>query len=179
MTLELAAVTFRHGSGAEMAFAKVRDGSRGAPWLDQFAFVECHRHQRVTMRGTVAGHYVDIDDHADVTGRDAAIGAVIGAIVGLALGPVGLAVGLVGGGSAGGLVDSSHVPEQRGELFDDIRAEVPEGSSAILLVSEPTVVDSMVAAFTDSGAQITRHRLPADAVAALEAAVAGAPTVAA
>src|SRR3954453_12027017 len=85
------------------------------------------------VRGTFAGHYLDVDDVADVIGHDTAVGAVAGAVVGLAFGPPGLAVGLVGGGIAGGVRESStHTPEERGALFDEIRRDIPERSSGLV-----------------------------------------------
>src|SRR4051812_43236380 len=98
---ELAVLTFDHIEGAERAYADARGRASDASWLREIASVECHRHGRIVVRGTFAGHYLDVDDVADAIGHDTAVGAVAGAVVGLAFGPPGVAVGLVAGGMAG------------------------------------------------------------------------------
>ena len=100
-------MVFEHIPGAEHAYADVLDASREAPWVHEIAFVEHHRHDRIVVRGTFAGRYVDVDDQGDVIGKRTAEGALTGAVVGLFFGPMGLAVGLVGGASAGGLSTST------------------------------------------------------------------------
>jgi uncharacterized membrane protein len=176
--LDLAMLTFPHIDGAERAFAQVRERADDAPWLHEIGFVERHRTGRIVVRGTFAGHYVDIDDESDLIGRDTVIGALTGAILGAAFGPPGFAAGLVAGGSIGGLVQAAHIPELHGELFDEIRANVPEGSSAVVLVAAPEHVDAMIEAFEGTGGRLTRRSLSDEAVAALEAALAAAPPVA-
>jgi uncharacterized membrane protein len=175
MVTDLAVLTFAHPEGAEQAFAKVRERAVGAPWLEELALVERRHKGRIVIRGTFAGHYLDVDDSADPMGRDTAIGAITGALVGAAFGWFGLPVGLVAGGAIGGLVQAEHIPELHGELFDEIRADVPQRSSAVILLAAPGHVDEMVAAFDGSGARLTRRTLSSETVAALEAAVAQAP----
>ena len=50
---------FDHVGGAERAYADVLDASDDAPWVHEIAFVEHHRHDRIVVRGTFAGRYVD------------------------------------------------------------------------------------------------------------------------
>jgi uncharacterized membrane protein len=177
--VDAAVLAFPHIEGADHQYASALEREAGAPWLRKVAFVEVHHRGRIVVRGTVAGHYVDIDDEGDLIGRDTAIGAIIGVFVGLAFGgPPGLAVGLVVGGTAGGLREAHHIPTLRGPAFDEIRKDVPEGSSAIVLVAEPGDVDAMVAAFADGAGRLTRYRLSPEAYAELEAAVAGSPLAA-
>src|SRR4051812_30232783 len=90
---ELAVLTFDHIEGAERAYADARGRASDVSWLREIAFVECHRHGRIVVRGTFAGHYLDVDDVADAIGHDTAVGAGAGAVVGLALGPPGFALG--------------------------------------------------------------------------------------
>ena len=126
-------LTFDHIEGAERAYADARGRANDAPWLREVVFVECHRHGRIVVRGTFAGHYLDVDDVADAIGHDTAVGAVAGAVVGLAFGPPGFAAGLVAGGIAGGVHESAtHSPQESGALFDEIRRDIPEGSSGIV-----------------------------------------------
>jgi hypothetical protein len=61
-TRDLAVLTFDGLVSAERAFARVRDDARGEPWLMEVAFAERHRHERLVVRGTFAGRYLDIGD---------------------------------------------------------------------------------------------------------------------
>ena len=154
----------------------------GAPtkraWLREVAFVECHRHGRIVVRGTFAGHYLDVDDVADAIGHDTAVGTVAGAVVGLAFGPPGVAVGLIAGGIAGGVRQSTHAPEERGALFDEIRRDIPEGASGLVALVGAGDTEALIDPLHRRAVRITRHRLSADESAALSAAVAQAPSAA-
>ena len=55
MSLDLALMVFDHVEGAERAYADVLSASAGAPWVQEIAFVEHHRHDRIAVRGTFAG----------------------------------------------------------------------------------------------------------------------------
>ena len=176
---DLAVVTFDRIQGAEHAYADVLDAAGQAPWEREITFVEHHGHDRIVVRGTFAGHYVDIDDEGDVIGRRTAEGVVAGAAIGALLGPAGFAAGIVAGGSIGGLEQAnSAAPELRGAFFDAIRTDVPEGSSAVMVLASPEDVGAMIDAFANTGGQVARHSLSADKVQALQAAVAGSPLAA-
>jgi uncharacterized membrane protein len=177
--LSFAILTFAHPDGAERAFAKLGPEHEDAPWLHALAFVERRRRERIVVRGTFAGHYLDIEDEGDVLGRDTVIGALTGAVIGAAFGPPGFAAGLVAGASIGGFVQASHVPEFEGELFEQIRVHVPQGSSAIALLAAPEHVDAMLAAFADADGHPYRRILTEGQVAVLQTAVARAPMAAA
>jgi uncharacterized membrane protein len=128
------------------------------------------------VRGTFGGRYVDVDEEGDLIGKRTAEGAITGAIAGVLFGPPGIAVGLVAGGMAGGLDDAAHdVPHLHDAFIDDVRAEVPEKSSAVLLLASPEHVDAMVAAFAGHGGRLVRHHLSSQEAQALEGAVAGRP----
>jgi len=178
MSLDLALVVFRHVEGAERAYAAVQYASRDEPWVHELAFVEHHRHDRVVVRGTFAGHYVDLDERGDVIGKRTGEGALTGAVAGFCFGPMGLAVGLVAGASAGGMRESAHAPRQHDALLDEVRADVPEKASALLLLASPEHVDTMLAAFEEHGGRVVRHHLSTDVALALEEAIAGRPRVA-
>jgi uncharacterized membrane protein len=129
------------------------------------------------VRGTFAGRYVDVDEQGDAIGKRTAEGALTGAVVGAFFGPAGMAAGLVAGGTVGGVEESEHAPHLHDAFLDEVRAEVPERSSAVLLLAGPDHVDAMVAAFDGHGGRLVRHHLSPDAARALEAAVAGRPRV--
>ena len=177
MSLDLAVAVFRHIEGADHAYADALDAVGDVPWVHEIALVEHHRHDRLVVRGTFAGRYVDVDDQLDPIGRRTAEGALTGAVAGVLFGPAGLAVGIVGGGIAGGMTEA-RVPELHDALFDEVRADVPQGSSAVILLAAPDHVDAMAAAFDGHGGELTRRHLSAEAARALEAAVAGRPLAA-
>jgi hypothetical protein len=101
--VDAAVIAFHHIEGAEHEYASALERVAGAQWLRKVAFIEVHRNGRIVVRGTIAGHYVDIEDEGDLIGRDPALGAGIGVLVGLALGPPGWAAG----GHTGELVGDS------------------------------------------------------------------------
>jgi uncharacterized membrane protein len=174
--LDFALMVFEHTEGAERAYSRVSTG--GAAWAREIAFVEHHRHDRIVVRGTIAGHYVDADDEQEFIGARTVEGAVGGAAVGALLGPAGLAAGFVGGGLAGSVAQERSGPHLRSALFDEVRAEVPEGSSALILLATADDVDAMVGALEEQGGRLVRHHLTAEAASALQAAVAGSPSAA-
>ena len=51
-------------------------------------------------------------------------------------GPAGLAAGLVGGGMVGGAAQAG-IPDLHDAFFDEVRADVPQGSSAVMLLAAP------------------------------------------
>jgi hypothetical protein len=76
-------------------------------------------------------------------------------------------------GDAGG-----HEAAPSGALFDELRAGVAEGSSAIVVFAPTDEVDAMEEAFGEAGGRLERHRVSGDEAAALEASVADAPRAA-
>jgi uncharacterized membrane protein len=178
VSLDLALVVFDRIERAERAYADVIGASGDAPWIHEIAFVEHHRHDRIIVRGTFAGRYVDVDDEGDYIGKRTAEGALTGAVAGVLFGPLGIATGLVAGGTVGGLAEADHAPVLHDTLVDEVRADVPEKSSAVLLLASPEHVDAMAAAFEGHGGRLVRRSLTPEAAKALEAAVAGRPSAA-
>jgi uncharacterized membrane protein len=176
--LDFALMVFKHTGGAEHAYADAVSEVSGEPWAQEIAFVEHHQRDRIVVRGTFAGHYVDADDEADFIGRKTAEGAVAGGAAGLLFGPAGLAVGMVAGGMAGGIANEHSGPRLRSALFDELRDEVPEDSSAVILMAEPEDVDAMVRALQRHGGRLVRHHLTPEGAEILTSAVAGSPSVA-
>jgi uncharacterized membrane protein len=177
MSLDLALAVFRHTEGADHAYADVLDAVGDVPWVHEIALVEHHRRDRLVVRGTFAGRYVDIEDQNDPIGKKTSEGALTGALVGVLFGPAGLAVGIVGGSIAGGVAQAS-VPELHDALLDEVRADVPQGSSAVVLLAAPDHVDAMAAAFEGRGGELIRRHLSVGAARAFEAAVVGRPLAA-
>jgi hypothetical protein len=173
--MEVGVATFSGVHGAEHAFAHARDRDPGAAWTDDVAFVEVHRHGRIVVRGTVLGHYVDMDGLGDVIGPDTAAGAIVGAAAGLPLGPSAFAFGLVGGATVAGAVEASHITEPDGPAFDAIRQQVPEGSSAVVLFADTERIRSMYRALLAAADTFVRYRLSPAAEEQLRATLAETP----
>jgi uncharacterized membrane protein len=177
MSPDLALIVFDHTEGAERAYAAVLESSGPRPWLHELAFVEHHRHDHIVVRGTFAGRYVDIDDRGDVIGRRTADGALAGAAAGLLFGPPGFAVGLVAGATAGGLSEEERAGHLHNAFVDELRATVPERSSALLVMAAPEHVDALLAALAGRHGTVVRHGVEPEAAAILQDAVSAYPLV--
>jgi uncharacterized membrane protein len=178
MGLDLALIVCNHTEGADYAFANAHDAVGDQPWTHEVAFVEHHRHDRMIVRGNFGGHYVDVDDVSDIVGPKVGKGALTGALVGALFGPPGFAAGMVAGGTIGGLENAAHVPELQGAFFDEVRADVPKGHSAVILLADPKHVDAMVAAFDDPHVNVVRRTLSDAGARAFTDGFAGRPEVA-
>jgi uncharacterized membrane protein len=170
MSLELAVMVFEHVDGADHAFADAFEADKEATWLGEAAIVEHHRHDRIDVRGNVAGRYVDTDDDPDVIGKRTVEGALTGGVVGLVFGPAGLAAGLALGGAAGGVSQSHSAPHPHSAFLDQVRGDVPPKHSAIVLLAAPEHVDQMVATLQSGHlhGQLTRRDVPDELVASLQ-----------
>jgi uncharacterized membrane protein len=175
---DIAILSFPHTGGAEHAYSDVAPRAGGAVWTREVVFVESHRRGRLVMRGTFAGRYLEVDDVGDAIGKQTAEGAVAGAVLGLALGPPGIAVGFTAGGTIGGEIHAEENTRPTGELFDEVRASVPEGHSAILAYAPAADIDEMIAAFGDRPERVERHTPSSAEEQALLAAVRDAPPAA-
>ena len=180
MSLDLALMIFDRIEGAERAYSDVIGAAHNAPWVHEIAFVEHHRHDRIVVRGTFAGRYLDLDDQGDVIGKRTAEGALTGAVAGAFFGPAGFAAGLVVGGAAGGLTRGRPRPAPARRPRSTTSApRSPSKSSAVLLLASPEHADAMVDAFDGSDGRLVRHHLSPEEAQALESAVAGRPPAAA
>lgn len=183
MGLDLAIVTFHGQPAAAAAFGTLRDRAGGAPWTREAALVEHHRHKdQLVLQGTVAGHYVSVDETDHVSQPGAARGAVAGGLIGALFfgGPVGLAPGLIVGAALGaGAGRPDEVEAGVGSLGEDLRAAVPKGSSAIVVLAEPAHVDELLALVGEGQGEVTRRTLTDEEQRAIEAAVAASPAASA
>lgn len=158
------------------AAAKGRTTGEDARWLGEVGIVE-HRHNGgLALRGTFAGHYLDVDESDHVSERGAGEGALAGGILGVLVGPPGIAVGLLLGLIIGAEVGPSSDTESEPQAFaDQLRAAVPSSSSALVLIADAPDVDEMVATLGEGAKSISRKTLSADQVAELEASLSAAP----
>ncbi len=176
MSLDFAVAQFDGEGTAVQKYAAAKEQSAGdARWLHEIGFIEHHHNGRMLLRGTFAGHYLDVDESDRVSQKGAGEGAVAGGLVGALLGPAGIALGLlVGGviGSKGGTASDFEAEPQ--EFTEQLRDAVPRSSSAIVLIAEAPDVDEMISALGGS-AHLTRTTLSSEQEAALEASLSGAP----
>jgi uncharacterized membrane protein len=186
--LDFALVRFQHGGAATETFVAARDRSGAGPpwahdraeaaasWAHHVGLVEHHHNGHLVLRGTFAGHYVDVDEALHVSERGAGEGSAGGGLVGVLGGPPGIAVGIVLGGLLGSqLGRPSETDSEPQPLAGQLRAAVPRSGSAIVMIAEPRDVDEMLAAIGDSGGELIRRTLTADQVAALQASLSATP----
>lgn len=180
MGLDLAVVKFQGEGSATDAFVAARERSgQDARWTREVGFVEHHHNGHLVLRGTFAGHYLDVDEALHVSQGGAGEGFAIGAVVGVLGGPPGLAVGTVLGAIVGSQVGKPTDADPEPQLLaDQLRDLVPRSSSAIAVVAEAHDVDEMLAAMRDGGGEIIRRSLTADQVAALDASLGSTPEAA-
>jgi uncharacterized membrane protein len=79
---------------------------------------------------------------------------------------------------AGSVSDERSGPKLRSAFFDEVRNDVPAGSSAVILLAAPEHVDAMVAALEGRHGRLVRRHLTAEAAQALKDAVADSPPAA-
>jgi uncharacterized membrane protein len=179
MATDLTIVTFHGQPAAAMAFGALRGRAGDAAWTHEAALVEHHRHKdQLVLHGTIAGHYISVDEADHISQSGGAKGALVGGLIGVLFlgGPVGLAPGLVLGaavGASNGRPDE--VEKDAGALGEQLRAAVPKGSSAIVVLAESDHSDELVALIGEGDGEVTRRTLSADELATIESAVAEAP----
>jgi uncharacterized membrane protein len=178
MDLDFALVSFHGVDAAAEAFVAARArSSPTARWTSEVGFAEHHENGHLVLRGTFAGHYVDVDEALHVSehggGEGAAIGAVLGALLG---GPLGFAIGTVGGVTFGSqLGKPSETDPEPQPLAERLRAAVPLSGSAIVLIAAANDVDEMIAAIDQPPAQVIRKALTPEESAALQASLSASP----
>lgn len=178
MSLDLALIGFKGESAAASEFGILRDRvGNAAPWTSEVAIVEHLGHDRMSVRGTFGGRYVDVEETDHVSEPGAAEGGLTGAVVGAIFGPAGLAGGLVLGGLIGAEAGTPSEVEPEPELLiDELRKAVPSGHSAIALLAESAHVDALLSALVESDrAVVVRRTLTAEQASRLIASVAADP----
>ena len=183
MSLDLAMISFDGEGTAVKRYAVARDRSSmpgrevtEARWTRDVGFVERHHNGRILLRGTFAGHYLDVDEGDRVSQKGAGGGAATGGLVGVLGGPPGIAVGLLLGAIVGANVGrADEVEAEPQALAERLREGVPRGSSAIVMIAPAAEVDEMLSALGDDAQNLVRRALADDETAALEASLGAAP----
>jgi uncharacterized membrane protein len=178
MELDFALLSFDGVNSAAEAFAAARDRSgAAAPWTSEVGFVEHHESGHLVLRGTFAGHYVDVDEALHVSERGTEEGVAVGAVIGTLLGgPLGLAVGTVTGATIGSQLGKPSETDAEPEPFaDHLRAAVPRSGSAIVLIADADAVNEMIAAIGETSGQVIRKALTPDEATAVQASLSASP----
>jgi uncharacterized membrane protein len=171
-------LSFRGVNSAEEAFTAARDRlGAGARWASEVGFVEHHKNGHLVLRGTFAGHYVDVDEALHTSGRGTEEGVATGAVIGTLLGgPLGLAVGSVLGGTIGSQVGhASESDAEPGALAERLRSAVPRSGSAVVLIADAQDVDEMIAAIGETSGHVTRKALTPEEAASVQASLSASP----
>jgi len=177
VSLDFAVVKFEGDGTAALKYAAAKERSDGAArWQREVGLVEHHHSGHLVLRGTFAGHYLDVDESDRVSQKGAGEGAIAGGLVGALLGPPGIAVGLMVGGVIGSRFgEPTDVEAEPHALAEQLRAAVPRSSSAIVLIAAARDVDEMLAALGDGAQGAVRQTLTAEQVAKLESLLGSAP----
>jgi len=150
---------------------RVTDGLRqvGATHLvNDISILEHHENGKFSVHDYAKGA-----TRGTKVGAGAIIGSVAGAVV---LGPLGLFAGLIGGGAVGATLGGRN-PHDLGlsqPWVDELRASLPPGSSAVLIVGEPDKIDELIGHVKSSDAVTAkelRHPLTDEQAAAIHEAV--------
>jgi uncharacterized membrane protein len=178
MPLESMVVAFDGENTASISFADARDrAGPDARWPRDVGLVEHHRGGHLLLRGMFGGHYLDVDESDHVSQKGAAEGAIAGGLIGVLAGPPGIAVGLVVGGVVGSQAGSpSDVESEPQELAERLRAAIPRGCSAIVLIADDREIDEMLRTLGDGAKPKLREPLSGAQAATLEASLGGNAT---
>ena len=127
MSLDFAVAQFDGDRTAVERYAAAKDRTReDARWTREVGIVEHRSSGSLALRGTFAGHYLDVDESDHVSQRGAGEGAVAGGLIGVLVGPPGIAVGILLGmiiGAERG--PSSDTEAEPPALAEQLRAAVP------------------------------------------------------
>jgi uncharacterized membrane protein len=142
---EIGVVTFDGTDSAERLVASLRE--RGAVGdSNEVGLLEHHTSGRFSVHSYTP---------EATTGLHVGEGALIGALAGaLVLGPFGLVAGMIGGGAVGLSMGGAkaHDLQLSGDFMARLKDALPPGSSAVLIVGEPEVVDQFMGEIRSSDA---------------------------
>jgi uncharacterized membrane protein len=147
-----------------------------AQWTRDVGFVERHHNGRLLLRGTFAGHYLDVDEGDRVSQKGAGEGAATGGLLGVVLGPPGIDVGLLLGGLVGANAGNpEEVEVEPHALAERLREAIPRGSSAMVMIAPGAEVDEMLTALGGGTRDLVRRTLADGEIAAIQASLSAAP----
>lgn len=159
MSLHLALLVFPGVTDAARVCTDVRKRAGDQGWTRAVALIERHRDSRSIVHGTYELR-TPVDNGDEGAPGIASGESLIGAVLGACLGPSGRMASLLAGAPAAPAPETDTLPrELSGEYIEELRAAVAPGSSALVLLADPLVVDEMVARFAGTGARLLRRHL--------------------
>ena len=163
MSVEMVAVAFDGTHIAEHELSALRT-PRTDPWLTDVAVPEHHHSGRYSMKATSPDY--GKEDHV---GAGIALGGGTGLLLGMIAGPLGLifwgTMGAIGGAAAG-----AHDAGAFDPIVDEVKAALPDGTSALILVAETPTAEQLVSAVGARGLRVIRQELTEDQVRQLRQA---------
>jgi uncharacterized membrane protein len=162
MSVEMAAVVFDKTHSAESALSALR-GSRQDSWLNDVAVLEHHPGGRYSVKATSPEY-----GEADHVGAGIAIGGGTGLLLGMIAGPLGLIFWTTMGAITGGAAGASGQAGAFDPIVDQVKAVLPHGSSALILVAENATAEEFVSAVEGDRRQVVRQDLTDEQVEQLE-----------
>ena len=172
MTLDLALIRFPGETKAEgvLGVIRARQGIHAA-WTNEVALVEHHRNGRVSVRVTLASQSAADDSTVQQSESEADDGTFTGALVGAIFGLPGFGSGMAHRRiRTAGPETRTQVDEEPRSLLNALRASVPTGASALVLLAAADRVDALLSARGESGGAVFRRTLTAEQVTALTTA---------
>lgn len=175
--MDVALVAFDGVDTAAEAFGAALDRSGPTSrWHKQVGLVERHQDGHLVLRGTFAGHYVDVDEASHTSEEGAAEGWKRGALAGFLLTPAGFAVGSVLGAVIGSQEGEPSERETAPALLTDkLREALPSPGSGLVVVAEADLVEDMLQALELGDAYVTRRSLSENERADLDIALGSTP----
>ena len=156
---QLIVVAFDHFDDARAALGSLRALEReGRVRFEDTALVERDPDGAVHVRNEVSG----------TTEAATAIGAVVGGVVGFLFPLAGIAIGAAAGAAIGASLGTG----VSGDFVDEVKSTLTPGRSALFLVVREVDVDAAIAALRQYRGDLLQSNLPAEAEAALRAALA-------
>lgn len=95
-------------------------------------------------------------------GKGAGIGLILGAAMGLIGGPIGLAAWGAGGALVGGIAAKLHDSGIKNDQLAKIGADIPPGSSALVVVIDPNWTSPIEKELAAAGAQVSTTAIAAE-----------------
>lgn len=168
MTLELGLFKFPGIHDAQATLAELRTGPlQDEPWLAEVGYIERHRTGRVSLRATWHGEDFE-EEEGEVPFIASVLGGLTGALLGFFIGPAMMIPTALAGGVAGGAMGALDEFSKEDSLYDDLKARLGRGTSALLLLAAPEHVEKLAQALEAKSPEVLRRAASPELVARLE-----------
>lgn len=168
MALELGLFRFPGVHDARRVLATLQTGPLAKEaWLSEVGTVERHRSGRVSLRATWHGEDFE-EEEGEVPLIASVLGGLTGALLGLFVGPAMVIPTALAGGIAGGAMGALDEFSKEDSLYDDLKARLKRGTSALVLLAAPEHVSALAEAVAEEAPEVLRREAPPALVAKLE-----------